>query len=151
MITPPIADTLNALIETSKDGEYGFTTCADQARDAALQRLFEVRAIECRQAAGELQDMLRREGGTPDDAGTVVGALHRGWVALLGSVPGDSDLRMLEEAVRGEASALAHYRRAVQREDLPLHVRPVLERQLDGVQRNLDQLEALRDRLKARP
>lgn len=150
MIPPTIAETLNDLIETSKDGEYGFDTCAGQARDAALRRLFEVRAIECRQAAGELQDMLRREGGAPDDAGTVAGALHRGWVALLGSVPGDSDLRMLEEAVRGEATALDHYQRAVQRADLPLHVRPVLERQLDGVQRNLDQLKALRDRMKAR-
>ena len=33
-----VVDVLNDLIETSKDGEYGFTTCAERATSGQHQR-----------------------------------------------------------------------------------------------------------------
>ena len=47
--------TLNDLIETSRDGEAGFRTCADGVKNAQLKQMFEQAAGRCRQAVSELQ------------------------------------------------------------------------------------------------
>lgn len=140
-----IIDTLNDLIETCKDGEYGFTTCAEHASSPELRQLFSNRADDCRSAAGELQHFVQSYGGEPEDHGTARGALHRGWVAVLGAVSGSSDQRMLDEAERGEDNALARYRKALANDALPDNLRAVIQRQMMGVQRNHDQVKALRD------
>lgn len=140
-----IVATLNDLIETCKDGEYGFTTCAEHVKSPDLRQLFSNRADDCRAAAGELQHFVFEYGGEPEDHGTARGALHRGWVAVLGTVTGSSDQRMLDEAERGEDSALARYRKALKNELLPDNLRAVIQRQMLGVQRNHDQVKALRD------
>ena len=70
-----VIDTLNDLIETSKDGEYGFNECAEHAQAGQLKALFNNRALECRAAALELQQIVAASGGEPDTSGTVSGAL----------------------------------------------------------------------------
>jgi uncharacterized protein (TIGR02284 family) len=144
-----IVSMLNDLIETSKDGEYGFSNCAEHAASEELRALFRTRAQDCRAGALELQNLVRQSGGKPDEGGSASGAMHRGWVAVLGTVAGTSDKRMLEEAERGEDAALARYRKALRHDDLPPVVRDVVERQMAGVQRNHDQVKALRARVRA--
>lgn len=148
MSNDDIIDTLNDLIETSKDGEYGFRTSAEYLRDAALVQSFTTRAEECRQAATELQQLVQRLGGDAEDGGTAAGALHRGWVAVKGTLAGYTDKAILEETERGEDSALAAYRKALD-EDLPSDVRMVVERQYEGVKRNHLQVRTLRDAARA--
>lgn len=140
--------TLNNLIETCKDGEYGFKASAEQAVNPQIKDLFLARAQDCRQAAAELQTIVMQQGGKPEHSGTATGTVHRGWVAVKGTLAGYTDLAMLEETERGEDAALARYRSAL-KEDLPQDIRSVLEAQLQGVQRNHDQIRALRDQHKA--
>ncbi len=45
-----LIDALNDLIETSKDGEYGFRACAEEVESDAAKQLFASRAEQCRQA-----------------------------------------------------------------------------------------------------
>lgn len=144
-----VVSVLNDLIETCKDGEYGFDTCAQHAASANIQQQFSQRAGECRQAAQELRGLVLQYHGSPDDGGSATGALHRGWVAVIGTVAGASDKRMLEEAERGEDAALGRYRKALKEDGLPADVRAVIERQMAGVQRNHDQIKAMRDAAKA--
>lgn len=139
-----VIDTLNTLIETSKDGEYGFTACAEHVRSATVRQIFAARAMECREGALELQRLVREYGGEAEDEGSVAGAMHRGWVSVKGTLAGYSDLAMLEECERGEDAALARYRKALQQE-LPADVLMVVQRQMSGVQRNHDQVRRLRD------
>ncbi len=148
MSNDDIIDTLNDLIETSKDGEYGFRTSAEYLRDPSLVQSFNTRAEECRQAAAELQQLVVRLGGKAEDGGTAAGALHRGWVAVKGTLAGYTDKAILEETERGEDSALAAYRKALD-EDLPSDVRLVVERQYEGVKRNHLQVRSLRDAARA--
>src|SRR5688572_9257351 len=101
-----IINTLNDLIENCKDGEYGFRTTAEHAKNPELQRICMARAEECRQAAAELQALVRQHGGAADDGGTASGAVHRGWVAVKSKLTGYSDLALLEETERGEDVAL---------------------------------------------
>lgn len=144
MSNDDIIDTLNDLIETCKDGEYGFRTSAEYLRDAGIQQSFISRAEDCRQAASELQALVVRLGGKAEDSGSAAGALHRGWVAVKGTLAGYSDKAILEETERGEDTALASYRKALE-QGLPADVRAVVERQFEGVKRNHQQVRLLRD------
>ena len=141
-----VVDCLNDLIETSKDGEYGFRTCAERATSGELKSLFTKRATSCASAATELQALVRQQGGTAEDSGSVTGTLHRGWVSVRDAVSGTSDQSVLDECERGEDAALARYRKAI-KQDLPPAVKAVVEKQMAGVQANHDQVKRLRDSL----
>ena len=139
---------LNDLVETSRDGEQGFRTAAQDTKSAELRKVFLERAENCAQGAAELQQVILRLGGNPQEGGSVAGAVHRGWVNLKASVTGRTDVAILEECERGEDVAKARYRKALE-EKLPDEIRAIVQRQYDGVQRNHDQIRNLRDRYRA--
>lgn len=143
-----VVDTLNTLVETCKDGEYGFRTCAEHARSPELKEFFARRAKDCASAAQELQSLVVRFGGSPDTGGSATGAVHRGWVAARGTVALNDDKAMLNECERGEDAAVARYRSALEKQ-LPPEVDEVVRRQFQGVQRNHDEVKRLRDSIKA--
>jgi len=140
---------LNDLLETSRDGEYGFRACADEVDSQQLKTVFRERAASCAAAANELAETIHSFGGETDEGGTVTGAMHRGWVHVKGTLGADSALSMLEECERGEDAAVARYRKAL-KEDLPPQVRELVQRQADGAKRNHDQIKALRDEMRSR-
>jgi uncharacterized protein (TIGR02284 family) len=143
-----VVEVLNDLLENSRDGEYGFRACAEEVESPQLKQVFQNRSADCARGAGELVQLIRRFGGSPDDGGTVSGAMHRGWVHVKGTVGANSALSMLEECERGEDAAVARYRKAL-KEDLPADVRAVVQQQADGAQRNHDEIKRLRDELRA--
>jgi uncharacterized protein (TIGR02284 family) len=140
-----VVGVLNDLIETCKDGEYGFAKCAERVNTAALKDLMLKRSAGCRSAARELQSLVVRHGGEPAERGSVLGALHRGWVSMADVLSANADHSVLAECERGEDAALARYRHALASPGLPLGVREVIERQCDGVQANHDRIRQLRD------
>src|SRR5690242_20634515 len=75
-----VVKTLNKLIETCKDGEYGFRACAEHVKSAQLKTVFLERAESCRRGAAELQEVVVRCGGEAEDDSSTTGTLHRGWV-----------------------------------------------------------------------
>lgn len=141
-----ILDTLNDLIETCKDGEYGFRSCAEHAKSGDLAALLTRRAEDCRLAAGELQGHVVALGSKPETGGTVPGALHRGWVSVRSTLAAYDDLAVLDECERGERTAVAKYGAALEK-PLPEPLLSVIERQYEGAERNLEQVRALRDSL----
>jgi len=144
-----VISTLNDLLETCRDGEYGFSTSAEHTKTADLKSLLTRHAEECRTAGQELQALIRQLGGEAEEGGSVSGALHRGWVSVRGTLSGYSDQSMLDECERGEDVAVASYRKAL-KQDLPPAIRSVVQKQAEGTQRNHDQIKALRDSLKGR-
>ena len=144
MATTP--SVLNNLIETSKDGEQGFRTSADNAKDPELKELLRKRAEDCARGAAELQSLVAGMGDEPEKSGSVAGAVHRGWVNIKASLSIDDDLAILEEVERGEDVAKASYRKALESGELSPGARAIVQKQYDGVLRNHDQVRALRDR-----
>lgn len=140
-------DILNDLIEVTKDGQYGFEKCAERVESPQLAASLRQRAAECEAGARELQSLVMQYGGKPEDSGSMKGAMHRGWVSMKDTLTGNSDHAVLEEAERGEDAALERYRKATA-QDLPRDVADVVQRQLSGVQRNHDQIKALRDSIR---
>jgi uncharacterized protein (TIGR02284 family) len=139
-----VVSILNKLIETCKDGEEGFKTCAEDIKNPELKALFTKHSQECAEAAGELQAEVIALGGTPEDSTSVSGDLHRRWVDVKSIFTGKDEEAVLNEAERGEDVALKAYKEALT-EALPANIFTIVERQLAGVQRNHDQVKALRN------
>lgn len=135
---------LNELVEVSKDGEAGFHTCAEGAKDSTLKGYFEECATRCGRAAAELATEVERLGGKADDSGSVSGAVHRAFVNVKAAVSDNDDLAMLDECERGEDVALKAYAAALD-EPLPPGVRLLVQSQYQGVKHNHDRVKALRD------
>lgn len=136
-------DTLNDLLEICRDGEYGFRECAEHTQALDIKTVLNQHASECHLAAAELQTMLKNMGSEPKEGGTASAALHRGWVSVKGTLSGYSDYDMLDECERAEDVALAQYRKAG-KQSLPPSVMALVEKQTEGVQRNHDQIKAMR-------
>lgn len=143
---------LNDLIETSKDGQEGFKSCAEDIKHQELKALFAKRSADCAAAAAELQAQVRALGGDPETSTSVAGDLHRRWVDVKSVFTGKDEEAVLNEAERGEDHALKAYKEAL--EKISKHnlvgIRDLVERQYHGVQRNHDQVKALRNQARAR-
>lgn len=140
-----IISTLNDLIETSKDGEYGFRTCAEDVKDMELKQVFTAAAQRCAEGANELQEQVRLLGGDPDKHSSVAGTLHRAWVDIKAAITGKDEQGVLEECERGEDVAKQTYEEALAK-GLPDNIRSIVQRQYLGVVENHDRVRDLRNR-----
>jgi uncharacterized protein (TIGR02284 family) len=148
MNTPELIDVLNDLIETSRDGEYGFRASAEQAKSSSLRANLLARAASCATAADQLRAHVVELGGKPEQGGSAAGALHRGWVAAKAKLSTFDDLAVLEECERGEDVALRSYRDALE-QDLPAPIRNLVQSQYEGAKRNHNDIRRMRDALRA--
>ncbi|SQF95978.1 aldehyde dehydrogenase [Paucimonas lemoignei] len=143
---------LNDLIETSKDGEKGFQTSAEDIKRPDVKAFFMSRSTEIATAVRELQAEVRALGGDPETSSSVSGTLHRAWVDLKSTLTGKDDVAILNEVERGEDVALKAYKEARQKaieKNLPANVTALIDKQLQGVQANHDKVKALRDAARA--
>ncbi len=136
---------LNDLIETCKDGQHGFKTAAEDAKDAELSRIFSNYAAQRAQYIRELQEQVRILGGDPDKSGSVSGTLHRGWINLKAAMSKNEPHAVLAECERGEDAAVANFRDATNNLYLDAETRALIERQAAGVQEAHDRVKQLRD------
>ncbi|MBA2689816.1 MAG: PA2169 family four-helix-bundle protein [Burkholderiales bacterium] len=149
MKSDEVISTLNDLIETSKDGEQGFRTCAKDVESTELKQILTECAERCAEAAQELQNHVVQLGGDPERRGSVAGAVHRGWVDVKAGVTGRDDAAVLSECERGEDVAVRRYKEALE-EELPDDVRAVVRHQYEGTVRHHNQIRALRNQYAAR-
>lgn len=137
---------LNDLIEICKDGQHGFRTAAEDAKDAELARIFTEFSSQRTTFIGELTDRVRSLGGDPENAGSVSGSLHRGWIDLKAAVTSNEPQAVLNECERGEDAAIKAYREALD-ENLDPITRGIISRQYASVQAAHDRVKQLRDSL----
>src|SRR5665213_719347 len=78
--------TLSELLAVTRDGEKGFSACAEHARSEHLKRIFMARASRRAAAAAELRELIGRLGGDRAMHGAILGAARRGWVNLRAAV-----------------------------------------------------------------
>jgi uncharacterized protein (TIGR02284 family) len=135
--------TVNGLVETACDGEYGFHAAAGGVDDARLARLLRGYAEQRAAFARELRDEVRRLGGAPRKDGHMAAALHRGWINIKAVVTGKDEAAIVAECERGEEIAVRNYEEALDR-TLPVETREVVERQYLQVREAHDHLQALK-------
>lgn len=139
-----IVSVLNDLVETSRDGAAGFKTCAEGAKDSMLKAFFATRVQNCEEAVRELNIEVLHHHGKPIEHGSATGALRRAWINIRTAVTSNDDLAVLEECERAEDAALESYRKALT-EDLPAHVKTLVQKQYEGAKENHNRVRTLRD------
>ena len=143
-----IIDTLNDLIATCRDSEEGFGKAAKGVHSDNLRTRFTGRAMQRAEFADELARHVQNLGGKPAESGHQSGIQHRGWRELEVSIRPKDDATFLAEVQTGEDNTLRHYEHALTR-DLPIIVRPVVERHRLAVQEALLELRNLEQVRKA--
>jgi uncharacterized protein (TIGR02284 family) len=136
-------DTLNALIETCRDGARGFRLAADHVGSRDLKEFFASTARQRERFAAELLPYAQRLGGGQDADGTAVGALHRGWMMLKDAMTNYDEDAVMVEASRGEAAAANTYAEAIMAW-LPPDGRPLIETQYQQILAAQREIEELR-------
>ena len=134
--------TLNSLIETLKDGEEGFRTAAEGLTDPQAKAVFQQYSRERAQMAQELQAEVRTLGGDPEQAGSMSGSVHRGWINIKSAVTGKNDASIIAEAERGEDIAKNAYAEAI-KTALPPSVSAIISRQAVKVREAHDRVRSM--------
>ena len=142
--TDQTIDVLNDLIEICEDGQHGFRTAAEDAKDGDLRILFERYAQQRATFVQELRGLVRQFGGDAEDHGTAPGKLHRGWINLKAALSSNEPHAVLAECERGEDAAVKAYREALERLEDP-NAREIVSRQFVTVQATHDTVRDLRD------
>jgi len=144
--TKETISTLNSLIETLKDGQEGFRQASEAVKDSQLKSLFSEFSLQRSKFAGELQGHAIQMGESkPEDSSSTAGALHRAWINLKSAVTSQDDHAILAECERGEDSAVAEYKKAMEETSLPSPARDIISRQYTDVKAAHDRIKALRD------
>jgi uncharacterized protein (TIGR02284 family) len=144
-----IISTINGLIETLKDGQQGFREASEAVQDSQLKSLFSEYSLQRAKFAGELQSEAISLGeSTPGDSSSTAGAMHRAWINLKSAITSQDDHAILAECERGEDSAVAEYKKAMEADKLSVTIRDTIARQYADVKQSHDHIKALRDAAK---
>ena len=143
-----IISTINSLIETLKDGQEGFQQAAEAVKNQQLKAVFTDYSLQRSRFANELQSEAASLGDKePEESSSATGAMHRAWIGLKSALSGGDEHAILAECERGEDSAVAEYREALENNlDSPL--REIVSHQYSEVQAAHDQIKHLRDAAK---
>ena len=144
-----IISTVNGLIETLKDGQQGFKEASEAVKDTQLKSLFSEYSLQRAKFAGELQSEAISLGeSNPENSSSTAGAMHRAWINLKSAITSQDDHAILAECERGEDSAVAEYKKAMEEDTLSSTVRETISRQYADVKNAHDRIKALRDAAK---
>ena len=142
---------LKDLIETLKDGQEGFRAASTDVESTELKTLFSEYSLQRSKFAGELQALAHSLGEKePTTTGSVAASLHRGWINLKAALTSKDEHAILAECERGEDSAVAEYKKALETETLPADVRATIQTQSVAVKAAHDRVRDLRDALVAK-
>jgi uncharacterized protein (TIGR02284 family) len=148
--TKEVISTLNSLIETLKDGQEGFRQASEAVKDSQLKSFFNEISLQRSKFAGELQNQVIQLGEPePEETSSTAGALHRAWINMKSAITSSDDHAILSECERGEDSAVAEYKKAMEADSrLSAPVREIVSRQYTEVKGAHDRVKALRDAAK---
>src|SRR5207237_6123707 len=125
-----------------RDAEQGFRGAADAVTDPMLKTMFEQYSLQRGAFANELQTAVTTMGFDPTHPSGVAGVLHGAWMTLKGALTGNSAHAILVEAERGEDWSVKTYRDALATE-MPIELRPIVERQYNQVQEAHNHIKTL--------
>jgi len=119
---------LNELVETCKDGEFGYHTAAENARNTQLESVFSDYSKQRARFARALQTEVGRLGGKPVDSGTPTGTLFRGWINLRSTLSSGDGGAIVAACESGEEVALGAFERVMDM-DITGKTKSLVERQ----------------------
>ena len=135
------------LMQTLEDGKEGYARGAEKLNGtAALEIAGAFRRLSDQRATyyTELETLAKTYGDEIEESGSIVGTIHRGWMALKDAISGDGPEGVLDAAEQGEDHAVDAYEKAL-KEDLSPTLRTVVQRQFGEVTAAHDDVRSLRN------
>ena len=98
-----------------KDGQEGFRQASEAVKDSQLKSLFNEFSLQRSKFAGELQSQASSSANPSRKIrSSTAGALHRAWINMKAAITSQDDHAILAECERGEDSAVAEYKKAME-------------------------------------
>jgi uncharacterized protein (TIGR02284 family) len=146
-VVSPVIASLNDLLSACRAAEAGFREAARRLRSDELRTVLLNRASDHREEAEAIERWIAEYGGVaaPRGGSAVGQVLQKVANAVRSSLDErGGDTAVLGACARVQAGALARFRAALDHE-LPPPVMNMIGRRMEDLQRDLDQLAALRD------
>lgn len=140
------AHVVNDVLKTLHDGRLGFQQAAEKVSSPKFRSGFLEFAAQRQRFIDELTPLVAQRGEVPNLSGSMLGSLHRGWIALKASLT-SGDKAILAACEAGEDSSVEKYREALEAEDMTADLRNVLQRQFPQIQSAHDTVRDWRDSL----
>lgn len=141
--------TLNGLIATTLDSADGYEAAAKDSADGRFTSRFLARAAERRQVVSDLQAEVARQGGNPEDDGTVLAGAHRVFLDLKAAVTGKDDKAIVNEVERGEDHIKAKFESAMQDNELSAATNAAIGSAWTSVKSGHDEMRDLKQAMEA--
>ncbi|MDJ0389925.1 PA2169 family four-helix-bundle protein [Roseomonas sp. E05] len=121
----------------------------DQGRRLTADRFLRIEFTELAEKrekmAQDVDALLRQKNAEPQKGGSTLGAMHRVYLDVKGSLFGQGRRRVLREVVRGETALEDAYDEVLAAPDLPAEARQLLQRQHRQVRATRDRYAAMLD------
>lgn len=143
--TEEVGKKLNDLLEKTYDAEKGFKKAAENIDNKALKNYFSRKAEERYSFGHELKSELKAFNQDIDKGGSATGTAHRAWMDVKALFSNKNEESMLEEAIRGEESAIGEYKDVLNDMNLPSSTKAVLSSQKSKIENGLSKIKKLED------
>ncbi len=140
-----IENKIKAIIEKNEDSVKGFEKASANAKEIGIKAYFEKRADQRRLFVKTLHNAVPELKTQNADDGTTKGSIHRAWMDVKAFFSGDNDEAMLEEAVRGDKSAISEYNEMLAETMIPHRVKEIIREQRDAIQNDLETSKILEE------
>lgn len=137
-----VVSLLNDLITKNYDAEKGYKEAAEKVEHTSLKSYFEHQAKNRYDFGHELKAVIAKYGGEPEKGTSVVGDLHRTWIAIRDAFT-SGDKAIYDECIRGEEAFSKEYEDMLTDENLPNDVRDLIRKQKDSVDKALASLKTM--------
>ncbi|WP_299130646.1 PA2169 family four-helix-bundle protein [uncultured Winogradskyella sp.] len=143
--TETVGNKLNDLLEKTYDAEKGYKKAAENVEHSGLKSFFTRKANERYNFGHDLKGEIKSFGQEVDKGGSIKGDAHRAWMDVKSLFSSDNAESMLEEAIRGEKSALKTYNEVLNETSLPSSTRSLLSNQMATIESELSTIKRLED------
>lgn len=143
--TENVGKKLNDLLEKTYDAEKGFKKAAENVEHSALKSYFNQKAQERYNFGHELKSEIKSFNQDVDKGGSLTGKAHRAWMDVKSLFSADDEESMLEEAIRGEKTAVEEYEDVLSETSLPSSTKSLLTSQKNTIENGLSNIKRLED------
>jgi uncharacterized protein (TIGR02284 family) len=134
-----IENKIKQIVEKNEDAVKGFEKAAENANEKGVIAYFEKRVNQRKLFVKTLHNAVPElNTGSTEIDGTNTGSMHRAWMDVKSFFSDNNDEAMLEEAARGDKSAISEYNEILAETMMPYRVKEIIREQRDEIQNDVE-------------
>lgn len=147
MDTNESIDILNNLIVVNNDRIDGYDAAYSETYKEELRDLFTTFQQTSRQCKAELEEEVKRLGGTPEEGTMILGKFHRGWMDIKAAITGSDSNTILDSCEFGEQAIIKAYEDALEEdmEEVTYEQKAMLNNHLTLLKIDYEKVKAMQE------